>query len=276
MHRTVRRVFLLAAMAVPGHALPAAGQDAALRELVEAVVGGQLAVGAVPAGSPVAGAIPEGARVLGTVVQPWGSTVVLGMRGDETIVEQRVRDALMAQGWTGRPEDPQRAGFVSGPVIESSLLCRDASHLTLSITPDGAGESIVRLSLAGRQGGRSPCEPVPFTTRDSLLPVLTLPPGVQMTGGGGISSSRDVQEAQAHFETPLSVSDLAGHFARQVERQGWEATTERDDGVVALRTFTRADDDGRRLHGMLLIVAPPGAGGRIATFRVAPLTGTAR
>lgn len=256
-------------------ASPLAAQDEALRELVEVVAGGEVLLGEVPSGFPAADAIPADARIVGSLDRGRSVTVVLAIPGDPAAAERRVRDTLRARGWTAPESMDAGPGFVSSGVAGGGdVLCRDDLYAMVDAAPLASGETRIRLNVAGRSGG-SPCDarPVRFAQRESPIPTLTAPPGGRSTSHGMSSGSDGEYEAQTFLETALPVPEIAAHYGGQVEREGWEPTTERADNVVALRTYTKTDEDGQRLHGMLLIVAPPGTGGRLATFRVVPLTG---
>ncbi len=266
---------LVGALTFPGRGVGQAQdtEQGSLRELIAAAIGAELLVGRIPVGSPVAGAIPAGARVIGSVSHMSSATVVYGMRGARDAVEASARAALMDAGFRVADLPSRGAGFTAGPPATSSLFCRDNAHLTVAFQDGPAGETQVKLQTTVSRS--SPCDLLSRReSRDVPLPSLAAPAGV-MVRGGGTSASEDEWRMETSFDSPIPPAQLAAHFGNQAEEQGWEQTTVREDAVVALRTYTKADGT-LRLHGMLLVVSPPGADGRIAMFRVKTLTGGVR
>jgi hypothetical protein len=156
------------------------------------------------------------------------------------------------------------------------VFCGDDSHVMLNTSEGRPGEVRIQLSLS-ESGRATPCDqPGMMHPVNWPLPTLQAPEGLNVRGGGSMSSSGDGVMTSASYETEMSVEELAAHFAAQVESQDWEPTGVHEDSVVAMRTYTRTSDDGRPLHGMLLIVAPHGARSKEAMFRVVTLARTRR
>jgi hypothetical protein len=283
MIRIERNAFLVfAALMIGAAPLRAqAGEEAQLRELMEVFARGDLLLGRIPDGSPLARVIPSDARIIGSVERELDNAstlVVIAMRGAEDQVAQRMRNALTEAGWTAMERQlPRRGGFSMVHMgVQYAVFCGEGGYMTLNTSQGRAGEVRVQVSHAQPQGG-SPCE-MPHAERgmDSPLPELSGPRGSRMHGGGTSASGDRHFMTSASFDTAVPVPELVAHFGAQVEEQGWEQTSTQEDSVVAVRTYTRTDDRGRRLHGTLLIVAPPGASGRETMFSVVLLAGAAR
>jgi len=276
-------IFCVCAVLAMGTA-PLAGQvseEAQLREMIEVYVRGEVLLGRIPDGSPLAGAIPSDARIIGSVERALGganTTVLLGMSGGEAAVVQRLRGALTEAGWTSLERQlPERGGFTMVHMgSQYSVFCGEDGHVMLTTSEGQPGEVRVQLTHT-RAGEGSPCElPRADRAMDSPLPALSGPQGSRMHGGGMSSSGNRHFSSSASFDTTLPVSELTAHFAAQIESQGWRQTSTQGDGDVAVRTFSRTDERARRLHGTLLIVAPPGSTTREALFSIVLLAGASR
>jgi hypothetical protein len=283
MIRTERNVFFaFVALTIGAGSLQAqVSEEAQLRELLEVYVRGEVLLGRIPEGSPLAAVIPSDARIIGSVERIMGSagtTVLLGVRGNEVQVRQLMESALSEAGWTAleRPL-PGRGGFTMVHTgHQFSIFCGADGYISLNTSQGQPRETRVQVSLTGPDGG-SPCErPGMDREIDSPLPTLSGPAGSRMQGGGTNSSGGRRFSSSASFDTSMPLSELAAEFGKQVEGQGWQQTSTRADSAVAVRTYTRTDQRLGRLHGTLFIVAPPGSSMKEAMFTVTSLTGRAR
>jgi hypothetical protein len=258
-----------------------AGEEAQLRELLEVFVRGDVLLGRIPEGSSLARVLPSDARVIGSVERAMGNagtTVVAGLSGNEEQVLQRLRGGLTEAGWTPLERQlPERGGFTMAYTgAQYSVFCGDDGHIMLTTSQGQPGEVRVQLSHSP-SGEGSPCElPRADRAMDSPIPALSGPPGARMHGGGMSSSGNRYFATRAHYETTMPVSELTAHFAAQIENQGWQQASAQGDDVAAVRTYARTDERGQRLHGTLLVVAPPGSSSRDALFSVMPFAGAAR
>lgn len=209
-----------------------------------------------------------GARVVGSVVRrgpfPSHATTVLAVPGEPGGLAQEWRNRLMEAGLTPPPEERPfggQGGFAEARTLAHAMpLCSpDGGTISVSGFRSSAGtESFVSISYQPRPSdGRSwtPCLPRPSREMFERLeiPHLVAPDGVTVRSDAISSSGRRHGWTRAEFQGPVVVPELARHFARQMEAQGWARTDGATGDAVTVSLWERLDGGrpapGRPAHG---------------------------
>jgi hypothetical protein len=224
----------------PAGAAERAGAAASEQELV---------VGALPADPAMEIPLPEEARIVGSHRDRWGTTtVLLDMSLPPADAWTAVEERLTGAGWLQADHRPPGAGVLSAAPAaprQGGTFCRSERGPGLTVrvvaTPDDRSE--VRLRLVPgpglcRQAARPP-------GHRPLIPDLTPPPGAELvprSGGGSDTFAR----ATAELVTDLDVHAVAGHYAQQLEQQGWirRDGAERDSQVWSTWVSPAGDEPG--------------------------------
>jgi len=132
-----------------------------------------------------------------------------------------------------------------GPVLMVAATTRESKRTDLRLRLDW---EIIRHLPEMRMHGRP--------EGAERMPALHPPEGIPLRGGGGGGSGGSWQ-SEASLETDLPVAELQSHFARQLERAGWNRAAGSADHVVAWSSWELPGGGG--WHGILLVLgARPG------------------
>jgi hypothetical protein len=191
--------------------------------------------------------------------------VVLDAPGSEDSMLRFYEEQFGQRGWRVAPQFGHRpGGFMAGPEGEGRMFRRGDDGLAILLTarPVKAGWVEVRLRT---QWIPPEAEFHPPPPGQGLIPQLRQPAGVRLVnasgGGGGASWT-----SEALVETAKDVSELEGHFARQLEAAEWKKRAGGAAGPLAWSSWV-APGKGERF-GYLFVVEAPGENRRSLWVRV--------
>jgi hypothetical protein len=169
---------------------------------------------------------PAATQAQTSVTAAWRSGLPL------TEAERLAASALEEQGWTlSMNMRSQPSVFVAPMSQATDVWCRDGRQLSFTAGALGATSYVVLNFQKGAPTGFSPgCVPRPPMTQSALasdLPRLELPLDPR-TGapaamrGSSSGSSPTGLSFSTTFQHAAPAPDIASHFARQLEQQGWK------------------------------------------------------
>lgn len=266
------------------------GEDPALlRELAERLLSpppppgareaprARLFPGALPPALELDLPVPPGSRLIGSVrhgvpgpQKVESVEVVLDAPGSPAEVAAFYQGALGERGWsTPARGEPPTGGFqpTAGPKYRQFCAGPAGPFLNLNVFPVPGGLNDVRLNIV--VGAPGPCgEPppraqIPF----ELLPALTAPEGVDLTGVATGPSRPGALTSDAVAETDLSPAALEAHFAAQLAAAGWTRVDGAARGRLAWSVW-QVPGEGE-WEGLLYVLEGPGSGRRSLHLQVA-------
>jgi hypothetical protein len=128
-----------------------------------------------------------------------------------------------------------------GPVLMVAATTREAKQTDLRLRLDW---EIIRHLPEMRMHGRP--------EGADRMPALHPPEGIPLRGGGG-GGGGGSWHSEASLETDLPVAELQSHFAKQLERAGWNRFAGSSDDVVGWSSWRLPGEGG--WHGILLVLA---------------------
>lgn len=164
-------------------------------------------------------------------------------------------ERLVADHGFARPSNPMegRGGFVGTAASRFQPWCGESVALTVSPVRADDGGTYLRVSYS--EAGEGPCNPQigrgSRMLQAAALPSLAPPPGAtaRMEGTG---TGRASAEAAASIRSELTVPEIAGHYAHQLEDAGWTPAGGSADSSVDVRRFT-LEEDGAPWVGLLAV-----------------------
>jgi hypothetical protein len=235
------------------------------RELAQALVAfsgfellrPEILVGRAPSGIP-AKLVPEGARIVGGATFPGSqmnamgdgiAVVALPLPVDSARAVMRA--TFLRNGLTppGRPgEGP---GGFAGSFEEDFMLnfyCGENQVASARVLENARAGSLVSISTR-RSISNTPCDPRmaqrmrgrPFD--DLPIPPLRLPDGAR-GGATGSSGSDGTRELRAEIESALTARDVVGHYAAQLQQNGWTPGKTISEADIAMTTLRKKDEKG--------------------------------
>ena len=259
------------------------GDEAALREFIgraldypspEATDGVTVLIGALPEGLPLELPIPEGSRVVGSTVRGselGGTEIILDVDMPPEGVLGFYQEELLRAGWEEAPEQPYGGGFVSASWPTATYcLNQDEAQIYLSAFEMPGKGADVRLNIQSPVQ-YSACDPQvygPYDEGSAVIPELITPQGTVVESGGS-SSGDGMADTSASLRTDLSPAELVESYADQLREVGWTQIAREAAEELAWSTWSKADEEGRKWAGMLLVAANPVVPDRVfAWFRV--------
>ena len=216
--------------------------------------------------------LPKKLKVLGSLNSGFTQRVILQNDGDLLDVIMELKTNLEAAGWQEimqyrPPQLQQQRGFVMGTSLDiPRTWCNDAIGNMQVIIQPSDGKALFNLNINQLPRGATPgCQAMQqnatrnmnMDTLQKYMPTLQAPPtlsgpnGYQSRGGGGSGSD---YQSRASITVKMTCAELFGHFADQVENQGRQADKAMKGEYQAAGSWTRQDDKGKTLIGMLSIV----------------------
>lgn len=230
----------------------------------------QLLAGRLPAQLPFDLPLPDECVIIGSFMgSPEEIQIVLDTDATPSAVIAFYKERMQAAGWSvpafhhGRDE----SGFVHTfrRFTSSIVLCKGPHGPALQVSAFASlleGERTdVRIHIDTRSRN-SPCRQSSgiFMEVGNLIPALEPPAGGrQMVGGGGGSNSESASAAATlQLEHDIALSDLANHYARQLEQAGWQRTGEGSSGPMAWHIWEFRDTKNDHWGGVFTLLQTPG------------------
>lgn len=209
----------------------------------------QLLVGELPADFALP--LPADTEVVGSLVRGSENTeVVLDSSQAAADALSHFTEELTSAGWETF-EEPSHGGggFMPSQLAHNKTFCHHENDLVMWMTALDMKEAPtdIRLNIHTLQG-HSPCDqgdyhgPPPGDPY-ALMPRLIAPADAEQVSGGGGGGPFNVSST-ATLKTDLSITELATHYASQLQEQGWVSESGGDDGPVSWSTWTFSDDEG--------------------------------
>jgi hypothetical protein len=226
--------------------------------------------GQLPRELPPDIALPEGSRVLGTLIRgPGDATCVIDVDLPAEQVLEFYRERMQVAGWQ---ESELPAQFRQGGFTHSGLelgkrvtFCHGSRGPSLVVSAHSRGESGTDLRLVVDLSDRTCVQQARMhrMTREwmgKIIPRLDPPSGVKQVMGGDIGGGNDSFYSNATLEasTPGDLTELAAHYATQLERAGWKGVEEGQCGPISWSAWTFQDEDKEAGRGFFFILRMPG------------------
>lgn len=238
----------------------------------------EIVVGSIPKSFPRDAVPRENITILGGVDREWGAAVVAAVLERPDSAVRRVTAHLARAGWRRAEEERQLGGFMPPATDRRAVYCRaNATLMVWSLARRAAAGSLVHLSVSYPESYSqctTPAQRRAIYDRESVaLPTLESPPGARMLDyGSGWSGGRDSRGAHARLSTERGATEVAAHYATQLQRSGWSLSAPlRGNGMVIYRVQS-FDTQKRPLTGVLMVVEIPETSQLDITLRAARAT----
>lgn len=175
-------------------------------------------------------------------------------------------NGLAESGWEARQQQSGLGSgvFASASVAQPNLACLDDQPVTVSAGSID-GTTYVNYSFAMNQANSctSPATGGAMFIRSSIsqgMPSLEFPPDPE-TGepvrsqGGSSGGSQAVQYSATQIAHGASLNSLVDHLSQQLTEQGWEADASWNGATTAGSSWSRLDESGTPVQGMLQLTA---------------------
>jgi hypothetical protein len=262
----IQLVALVSTVVTPALAAAQPTPDVVPRELVVALldrfemspVRMDIVVGRLPKSFPSDVLPREDIRILGGLERGTASSVVAVVAQRPDSAAARVTAHLARAGWRRAEEERHLGGFVPSATARPTIFCRANAALNLSARQRDGGGSLLYLGISYPEE-YSPC--ASRAQRRSMyerdfpsLPTLVSPPDARMLGSSAGGGGRDARDASTRLGTEQRATEVAAHYAAQLQRAGWTMSTPiQGNGIVVYRVLG-LDADQRPLTGALIVV----------------------
>jgi hypothetical protein len=214
-------------------------------------------IGRMPEILPVDFPIPADSKIIASVQDPYTALQVLfetNTQPDDFLA--LYSKSLESGGWSPAPQQSHGGGFTAAadPFL-SYCIDQDLAALTVQVFKITDEKTDVRLGL-NTENIKYLCDPDFNPGMDpsyEILPVLKMPVGVLMTGGGTSSDSGSA-ESSSDIKTELPLKELMAHFSSQLEDAGWQFLDGNNLDNLAFSSWLILDNEGEEWRGTLILL----------------------